>query len=139
MDSFLYLCQMKAILLFFLLSSTQLFGQSILLTPRDSRMDSIACSNVGSCLIVPSTSTGVKSLIVSKYLKFTFKSFINADMISKIGDGNDLDLQDYAGMGRLDVRMKIYTSTNTRFVSRMIASGIDSQGYSYSCGFIIKF
>jgi len=60
-------------------------------------------------------------------------------MISKISNGDDLDLQDYAGMGRLDIRMKIYTSNNTRLVSRMIASGIASQGYSYSCGFIIKF
>ena len=139
MDSFLYLCQMKAIFLFLLLASTHLFGQSILLTPRDSRMDSIARSNVRCGLIIQSSSNEVKSLMVSKYVKFTLKTFINMDMVSKLDDGEDMDLQDYAGMGRLDIRMKVYTSTNTRLVSRMIASGINAQGYSYSCGFIIKF
>lgn len=139
MDSFMYLCEMKSIILFFLLASTQLFGQSILLTPRDSRMDSIASFNVRSCLTVPSYSNGVKSLVVSKYVRFTLKTFINMDMVSKIEDGDDMDLQDYAGMGRFDIRMKVYTSANTRLVSRMIASGVNAQGYSYSCGFIIKF
>lgn len=139
MKSFMYLCQMKAILLFSLLVSTQLFGQSILLTPRDYRMDSIACSNVRSSLIIQSSSNGVKSLMVSKYVKFTLKTFINMDMVTKIEDKQDMDLQDYAGMGRFDIRMKVYTSANTRLVSRMIASGVNTQGYSYSCGFIIKF
>lgn len=135
----MYLCEMKAILLFFLLASTQLFGQSILLTPRDYRMDSIARSNVHSSLITYSSTNGVKSLMVSKYVKFTLKTFINMDMLARIEDKQDMDLQDYAGMGRLDIRMKVYTSANTRLVSRMIASGIDTHGYSYSCGFIIKF
>lgn len=79
---------------------------------------------------------------MSKYVKFTFKSFVNTDIIAKLDNGTsvgDLDLQDYAGIGRFDIRMKVYTSTNTRLVSRMIASGINTQGYSYSCGFIIKF
>lgn len=139
MESFMYLCQMKAILLFLLLASTQLFGQSILLVPRDSRMDSIARSNVHSSLITFSSTNGVKSLMVSKYVRFTLKTFINMDMLAKIEDKKDLDLQDYAGMGRLDIRMKVYTSRDTRFISRMIVSGIDMHDYSYSCGFIIKF
>lgn len=77
--------------------------------------------------------------MVSKYVKFTLKTFINMDMVARIENKEDMDLQDYAGMGRLDIRMKVYTSANTRLVSRMIASGVNAQGYSYSCGFIIKF
>lgn len=141
MESFMYLCKMKSIILLFLLCSSQLFGQRILLTPHNSRMDSIARSNVHSCIVKPYHKAN-GTIFLHRYIKFTFKTFINMDLITKLDSGEkfkDFDLQDYAGMGRFDIRMKVYTSRNTRFVSRMIASGIDTQGYSYSCGFIIKF
>jgi hypothetical protein len=133
---------MRIFLLSLFMSFGTCYGQLIYKTPYMVRMDSLAVANLGKGFSVNSSvDKSIKTFIPSKYVKFTLKSFVNTDMVAKINYGglSDLDLQDYAGMGRLDIRMKVYTSTNTRFVSRMIASGIDTQGYSYSCGFIIKF
>jgi hypothetical protein len=104
-------------------------------------MDSIARVNVQSCIFNPYHKAG-GTIFLHRYVKFTLKTFINTDLITRLDSGEsfkDFDLQDYAGMGRFDIRMKVYTSSNTRFVSRMIANGVNTQGYFYSCGFIIKF
>ena len=133
---------MRIFLLVLFMSFGTCYGQLVYKTPYMVRMDSLAVANLGKMILVNGNKVdrSIKTLGSSKYVKFTVKSFINADMVAKLDDvDSDLDLQDYVGMGRFDIRMRVYTSTNTRFISRVVASGINAQGYSYSCGFIIKF
>jgi hypothetical protein len=135
---------MRIFLVLLFMSFGTCYGQLVYKTPYMVRMDSLAVANMGRIVSANGSMVdkSIKTFSPSKYVKFTLKTFINADMIAKLdntGGLSDLDLQDYAGMGRFDIRVKVYTSTNTRFISRVIASGISAQSYSYSCGFIIKF
>lgn len=141
MRYFMYLCQMKTLLLFLLLGY-QSFGQSIMAISDNHRMDSIACSNVGSC-VIGSTSDDVKSLMLSRYIKFTLKTYVQTDILVDLIENDvsvdEIDMEDIAGIGKYDIRMKVYLSNDVRFLSRVVISGISTQSYTYSCGLILKF
>lgn len=130
---------MKVILIFFLLVQIQIFGQTI---KRDYHMDSIARSNINSCLI-GSSSDDVKTIMVSKVVKFTFKTYVQTNLFVDLIDGDmemdDVDIDDVIGIGKYDIRMKVYLSHHVRVISRLVVTGVNNQNNSYSCGFILKF
>ena len=133
----------KIILLLFLLIGGVIYGQP-LRNPYQHHLDSLAMSNLSSRLaIMINPPDKMATFQPSKYVKFTFKTYVQTDLLVNLIDGdmtmNDVDIEDIAAIGKYDIRMKIYLSRDVRFVSRMVATGISTQNYSYSCGFILKF
>lgn len=95
-----------------------------------------------------------------KWIKFTFKTSTNPNVIAKIklaemaemlenedmGLGevideglSDLDASDYMSLVAYDVRAKIYLNSHTNLLLRCFVTGIQSNNYSYMGGFTYKF
>lgn len=109
-------------------------------------------------------SLGPKSRIHTykpyKRVKFTFKTTMNSNVLSKISlaeivdlinDENvglgeaidselsDLDVTDYVSIMAYDVRFKIYLPHHTSVVLRCFVTGIQLNTYNYTIGFSYKF
>jgi len=109
-------------------------------------MEAKALANLN--LTIDSVIKKERLLIWNPYnrVKFTMKTRVNYNILQKldINDGindifSDLEADDYWSIGSYDIRCKIYLTKKVRFLSRMVITGINTQTYFYSTGFIIKF
>ena len=128
--------------LFFLLVSIMSYGQHVHLSMFSKRMDSIYTVK-GDKFIVPIVDDSVETFRMTKWVKVTVKTSISSDVFMELNSDDvsigDLDAEDYLGIGKYDVRVKVYLSKNVRFVSQMVAAGVQVSGYTYRCGLILKF
>lgn len=122
------------------------FGQRLIKSPYEARMEAKALANLN--LTIDSVIKKERLLIWKPYnrVKFTMKTRVNFNVIQKldIKDGvndifSELEADDYWSIGSYDIRCKIYLTKKVRFLSRMVITGINTQTYFYSTGFIIKF
>lgn len=128
--------------LFFLLVSIMSYGQQVHLSMFSKRMDSIFTVKQDK-FIVPIVDDSVETFRMTKWVKVTVKTSISSDVFMELNSDDvsigDLDAEDYLGIGKYDVRVKVYLSKNVRFVSQMVAAGVQVSGYTYRCGLILKF
>ncbi len=128
--------------LFFLLVSIMSYGQQVHLSMFSKRMDSIFTVKQDK-FIVPIVDDSVETFRMTKWVKVTVKTSISSDVFMELNSDDvsigDLDAEDYLGIGKYDVRVKVYLSKNVRVVSQMVAAGVQVSGYTYRCGLILKF
>lgn len=129
-------------LLFFLLVSIMSYGQQVHLSMFDKRMDSIYTLKHDK-FIVPIVDNSVETFRMTKWVKVTVKTSISNDVFKQLNSEDvsigDLETEDYLSIGKYDVRVRVYLSKNVRFVSQMVAAGVQVSNYTYRCGLIIKF
>jgi hypothetical protein len=126
----------------FLLFSIMSYGQHVHLSMFSKRMDSIYTLKHDK-FIVPIVDDSVETFRMSKWVKVTVKTSINSDVFEQLDSDEvsigDLEAEDYLGIGKYDVRVRVYLSKNLRFVCQMVAAGIQVSDYTYRGGLILKF
>lgn len=129
-----------------LLFSLNTYGQKLIKSPYDARMEARAIANLH--LTLDSVIKKERIITWKPYnrIKFTMKTRLNSNVLQKIdiNDGmnnlfSDLDSDDYWSIGSYDIRCKIYLTKKVRFLGRMVITGVNTQTYFYSTGLIVKF
>ena len=122
------------------------FGQRLIKSPYEARMEAKAIANLH--LTLDSVIRKERLLVWKPYnrVKFTMKTRVNFNVIQKLDmkDGvndifSELESDDYWSIGSYDIRCKIYLTKKVRFLGRMVITGIDRSSYFYSTGLIVKF
>ena len=122
------------------------FGQRLIRNPYDVRMEARAIANLH--LTLDSVIRKERLITWRPYnrVKFTMKTRLNSNVLQKldISDGisdvfSELETDDYWSLGAYDIRCRVYLTKRVRFLTRMVITGINTQTYFYSSGFIIKF
>lgn len=129
-----------------LLFSINTYGQQLIKTPYEARMEAKSMPNLH--LTLDSAIKKERLLIWKPYnrVKFTLKTRLNGNVLQNIDikDGigdmfTDLDVDDYWSIGSYDLRCKVYITKKIRVLTRMVITGINTKTYSYSAGLMIKF
>lgn len=129
-----------------LLFSLNTYGQRLIKSPYEARMEARAMANLH--LTLDSVIKKERMLVWKPYnrIKFTMKTRLNSGVLQKIDihDGvsnmfSDLDSDDYWSIGSYDIRCKVYLTKKVRFLGRMVITGINRNTYFYSTGLIVKF
>ena len=122
------------------------FGQRLIKSPYEARMEAKAIANLH--LTLDSVIRKERLLVWKPYnrVKFTMKTRVNFNVIQKLDmkDGvndifSELESDDYWSIGSYDIRCKVYITKKVRFLGRMVITGIDRSSYFYSTGLIVKF
>ena len=122
------------------------YGQRLIKSPYEARMEARAISNLHLSLDSVIKKERMLTWRPINRVKFTVKTRFNFNTIQKIDikDGmnnifSDLDTDDYWSLGSYDIRCKIYATKRLRFLSRIVINGINRETYTYSTGIILKF
>lgn len=129
-----------------LLFSLNTYGQRLIKTPYEARMEAKALSNLTFKL----DSVIKKEMLLTwrpmNRVKFTMKTRVNRSILQKIDTNNglenafdELDTDDYWGLAAYDIRCKLYITKRLRVVNRVLITGIHYNQYFYSTGIILKF
>lgn len=121
-------------------------------TPFEHRMDSLAMANFRYAFSGPQAKSRILTYQPVEWVKFTFKSSINSNVITKInldklemGDFRysslfgEFDATDYMSIAAYDIRAKVYFNRNTSIVGRVLVTGVQMDTYFYTIGFRHKF
>ena len=85
---------------------------------------------------------GLFTYRANKYVKFTFKTILNDDNVSEIGEDISKGFNipnELIGLGKYDFRLKIYITNRFRFILRAVESRIDLKDGTYFIGVQYKF
>jgi hypothetical protein len=120
-------------------------GQKLYYSPYQKKMDSISMTKLNLNLKQINTKKNVYTYKPYKWVKLTFKTRLNNNVINKIRLDNGvlnmfnyLDMEDYLSLGVYDVRMKLYLSKTVSFIQTIVINGVQNKTYGYTTGLIIK-
>jgi hypothetical protein len=144
---------MRILVLLFLFLPILGFSQvRVAETPFEHRMDSLAMANFKLDFSGHNSKSHILTYQPTEWVKFTFKSSINSNVITKInldklGMGDyrysslfgEFDATDYMSIAAYDIRAKVYFNRNTSIVGRVLVTGVQMNTYFYTIGFKHKF
>lgn len=120
-------------------------AQRFIKTPYEAYIDSVALSKL-DLRYKGNTNKTHQTLLFNDRIKVTMSTRLNRNIMTKIdsnsslkGVFSDLDSEDYWSLGAYDVRCKYYLTKRVRLLGRMVITGINTNTYFYSGGFILKF
>ena len=137
----------KLVLLFSLLP---LLGMSQMRSSYEKRMDSLAVAHMDLGFRYSHGKTYIATLRPKQWVKITFKTTVNKNILRQIKfdeilDGGfddafaDLGADDIMSLAAYDMRTKFYLNSRYSITTRILATGLQSQKYFYTIGFVSKF
>jgi hypothetical protein len=129
------------ILLFFLLPLVG-FGQAKI-SLLEKRNDSLGVVNMHLSFRTYKVMDYVQTFRPTDRIKVTFKTSMNRNLIGRNVDrlinGGEVGSQDIMSLAAYDMRIKYYLDRRHSILLRVFATGIKSESYFYSVGYISKF
>lgn len=139
-----------------LLSSTLSYGQLLVKHPYQDKMDSIAISKLNLSISLTSQPERLIRYNPFHNVRITIKTGFNKSLVQNIYSSirsdstlsisqvvdeflNELEVDDYVNLVRYSIRCKVYIRKRLKWVTNIVGSGIDVEGYSISTGFIFKY
>ena len=128
----------KLVLLFSLLP---LLGMSQMRSSYEKRMDSLAVAHMDLGFRYSHGKTYIATLRPKQWVKITFKTTVNKNILRQIkfDEGLDLGADDIMSLAAYDMRTKFYLNSKYSITTRIFATGLQSQKYFYTIGFVSKF
>lgn len=132
----------KLVLLFSLLP---LLGMSQMRSSYEKRMDSLAVAHMDLGFRYSHGKTYIATLRPKQWVKITFKTTVNKNILRQIKfdeifeEGLDLGADDIMSLAAYDMRTKFYLNSKYSITTRIFATGLQSQKYFYTIGFVSKF
>jgi len=126
-----------------ILISCNLYGQLLIRTPYEVRMDSIGASNcyLGSDIMRNSVLVGITP---HKWSKVVIKANFNRGLIEDnysliVNNAEYNEGKDYLSFGKYDIRLRVYITKRFSFINRVLVSEINRSVYQYTSGVRFNF